>query len=134
MLRRRVAHQLQQIEGPGEIGVEIGARILEAVAHARLRREVIDGVKPRAIGRLQPREILKQQFVAPEVLILLQNRMTAPLQLRVVIGREAVDADDFMSVGEKPRRHMETDESGAAGDEDAHAAQGFGGETDLTAG
>jgi len=40
---------------------------------------MIDGVEPRAIDRLQPREILQQQIVSAKELILPQNRVAATL-------------------------------------------------------
>ena len=125
MLWRRMAHQLQKIEGSGEVRVEIGARIFEAVTHARLRREMIDRIEPRAIDLGQAGEILEQHLMAAKALILFENRVAAALQLGVVIGGEAVDPDDLMAIGEKPRGHVETDESGAAGDENAHGVQGW---------
>ena len=50
--RRRMAHQFQKIKGSGEIGVEIGARIVEAIAHSRLRREMENRIESGAINPL----------------------------------------------------------------------------------
>lgn len=56
---------------------------------------------------------------------LLQNCMPAVLQLRIVIGGEAVEPNDFMAVDEKPSGHMEADEPGAASNENSHVAAGW---------
>ena len=44
MLGRTGAREFEHVEGADEIGIDIGARIFEAVAHAGLRREMDDDV------------------------------------------------------------------------------------------
>jgi hypothetical protein len=49
--------------------------------------------------------------------------MPAPLELDVVVGRQPIDASDVVAVCEQALCEVETDESGAAGDEDAQGGK-----------
>ena len=124
--RRRMAHQFQEIEGSGEIGVEIGARIIEAVAHSRLRGEMIDRIESGAINAGKRGAILEHGLMAGKARVLQQYLMAAQLEVAVVVGRKPIEADDFMAFVEKTAGHVKTYEAGAAGDENTHCSRDRG--------
>src|SRR5271166_3720989 len=112
MLRRSMTHQFEKVEGSDKVGVDIGARIVEAVSHPRLRGEVINGVEAGAIDFAQGREVFEQRVMAAKARVLLQNRGAAPLEVGIVIGGEAVDSNDLVPIVEQPGGGMKTNEAG----------------------
>jgi hypothetical protein len=108
---------LQHVEEAHQVGIHIGVRIDQRMAHAGLRREMHDmrvaageqrraGVTVGEIAPLEPKTRERRQLGEPRL-----------LQGRIVIGAEIVDADDGASVLQQPSRHVKADESGRAGDQ-----------------
>ena len=121
-----MAHQLQEIEGSGEIGVEIGARIVEAVAHSRLRGEMVNRIESVAINPSQRGAILEHRLMAGKARPLQQYPVPAQLKVAVVVGRKPIEADDLMAFVEKTASHVKTYEAGAAGDKNTHCSRDRG--------
>ena len=95
MLGRQDLGDFEHIEGSGEIGVGIGARIFEAVAHARLRREMDDDVRPRLGGESRNgSKILEHCLEAAIGRIGLENGGPRALEVDVVVGSEAIETKD----------------------------------------
>ena len=121
MFRRLRARDLHDVEGADEIGVDIGARIFEAVANPRLRREMDDHVDGMLFGDLlQRRHIFEHLDIFDEMVRAAQNFVPCALQGDIVIGRHAVDADDVMSLREQPPREMKADETRGACNQETH--------------
>jgi|GEM_PF-5337841 len=115
------AHRLQQVERAGEVGIRIGLRVLEAVAHARLGGEVDDDVGPHPseeiveqAGRLQA---ALHRLEAGQALKL---GVARPLQGDVVVVGEAVEPDDRVPLAQEAPAEVIADEAGRAGHERAH--------------
>ena len=115
------AQRFQEIEGADDVGVDIGARVLDAVAHAGLGREM-DRDLGRGLGHTagEPRGVLEHQLAGGEFRKLSENLMAPALERLVVIGGDAVDPQHRVPIGEQAPRQMEADEAGGAGDKKAH--------------
>ena len=120
MLAAIVPAAFQHIEEALHVGIDIGVRIVQRMAHAGLRREMDDmrefvlGEQLRgavAIGKIVPDEAEMVRFFE-----LGDARF---FQLRIVIRRHAVDADDVAAFGEQTPRDMRADKARRAGDENA---------------
>ena len=62
-----LAGHLHDVERADEVGVDVGARVLQAVAHARLRREVDDDLRAeRPRDRGEAIAVLQHQHVTRE--------------------------------------------------------------------
>ena len=74
MLDAVVAAALEDVHRPDDVGIDVGVRVLERVAHARLRGEMDDPLRPR-LG--------KQPFHAGAVdeIELVEGEAVAALQL-----------------------------------------------------
>src|SRR5262245_36965098 len=123
MTRRVLAQRLEQIECAHDIRLDIGARVLGAVAHARLGGEVEHdigvGLGDQAcecVGVLELRFACQEAFRSRELLV------AAALEIGIVVGCEAVDAEDGVSIGKQALRQMETDEACRAGNKKAHTS------------
>ncbi len=114
---------LKQIDEADEVGLGIGLRIDERVAHAGLGGEVDDALEvflaeefghARGIGDVELDEA-KARMVGQ----LLQARL---LQADVVIVVEVVDADDLVAARQQALGNVHSYKSGGAGDEHFHAS------------
>ena len=109
----------QNVEEAGEVGIRIGVRIDQRVAHAGLRGEMHDvgkamlGEQRRHAGAVG--EIELDEAEAAILRELVEARL---LERRIVVGVEIVEADDGAAIRQQPARHMKADEAGRAGDED----------------
>ena len=110
---------LEHVEEAHQIGVDIGVRVFQRVAHAGLRREMHHQLGPQrreqgrgggAVGEVEPREA--------EALAPLQPVEARLLQPRVVIGVQAVDADHAAAVAQQPVGQMIADEARGPGQQD----------------
>src|SRR6185437_5001376 len=101
------------VEAADHVGVDISARVFDAVAHARLRREVDDDVwRERGDEARHRAVILKHEFMGSEGIgDLAQLGLAAPYQSDVVIWRHAVDARDLVPVPQQAGGDVKTDEA-----------------------
>ncbi len=121
MARLELARELHHIERADEIGLHIGARILQAVAHAGLRREMDDHVGRASLGGSCQRVHILEHGDRVTIGGVAQKDLSARLlEAGIVIGRHAVETIDDMARRQKPLREMKTDKSRRAGDENAH--------------
>ena len=114
-----VAAAFQHIDEADEICVHIGMRIDQRMPHAGLRREMDDEGKTM-LGEQGRSGGAVRQVQAHEAEILGAGELAQPrlLQLRIVIGREIVDADHLAARLDETARDMKADEASGAGDED----------------
>ena len=90
-----VPRSLHDVEGADHVRVEIGARILQAVAHARLRGEVDDGVGGKGVDRgVQSFAVLQHRLDRREARFLGQDGMASLFDADIVIVGHAVIAAD----------------------------------------
>ena len=112
------------IEGADNVRREIGVRVFERIAHARLRGEMDDRIGLEGIDHLvDPLAILEHRLGRLERLVLQQDLMTATLQIDVVIVGHAVETGDLETLGEQQFGKVKSNETGCSGHENftAHA-------------
>ena len=121
MLDAGVAAILEHVEESDDVGVDVGARVLERVAHARLGGEVDDALG-RVLGEapVHQRAVLEVAAHLGEALVRLDALEPRELQRGVVVVVDVVDADDLVAAFEQPDRERRADEPGRAGDENLH--------------
>src|SRR6185295_16290999 len=121
VLRRLRAAALEDIGEADQVGLHVRARVLERIAHARLRREVQHRVRLLALEYfLQGGGIGDIHARKAKALPALQAREARLLQLDRVVGREVVDADHLVAALEQALRAVHADEAGDAGKQDLH--------------
>ncbi len=109
---------LEQVQGAREVGVGVGVRVLDRVAHAGLGGEMDDVAE--AVGVEQPRQrraVGEVDSLEGEAGVPAQLVEPGLLQGRVVVGAEVVDADDGDARAQQPLGQVEADEAGGARDE-----------------
>ena len=123
----------EDVEEADQIALRVGVRIDQRIAHAGLRREVDDaletvgGKQRREARRIGQVEFLEAESGARAVWGLRGQRVEPrPLEPRVVIVVEIVDAGDFVAAREQALRNVHADEPGGAGDENFHARRPIG--------
>src|SRR5262245_52417222 len=118
-----MARQLQDIQVADKIGLHIGMRILQRIAHACLRSQVH---YPRDClpgeGFLECRHIAEVNWHESEGVVVGPSQLgnAILLELNRVIGIEVVYADDFLASRKQPCRDMKAYESGGPSHEDRH--------------
>ena len=123
MLAAVVAAAFQHIDEALQIGVDIGVRMRDRMAHAGLRREMHD-MRKFVVLEQRRRRVAVGEIELDEVEMVGLREFGAPrfLQRGIVIGRHDVDADHAAALRQQPPRHMKADEAGGAGDEDRCAS------------
>ena len=115
------ATTFQDVGEPGEVALDVGMRVGQAVADAGLRREVDDAIEAgpgeqgfhgRAIGQVAADEAEPGER--------LKTRKAGFLEGDVIVGVEIVEPDDLEAPLEKDATEMEADEAGGPGDQNAH--------------
>ncbi len=114
-----MAAAFEHVEKARQVGVDIGVRVLQRVAHARLGGEMDHHLRPhrgeqlrgaRAVGEV---DLPEREARAPE-----QAVQARPLEPRIVVLVQAVDADHAAALGQQPLGQMVADEPGDPGQED----------------
>ncbi len=124
--RRLMACDLHHVEGPHQIGINIGAGVLQAVANPGLGGEVDDHTRPERLnGRVKGGGVLKHQVHGGEARTALKDSLATAFQRHIVIGREAIDPQHLVSVGEQTSRQMEADEARRTGHENPQTRGAF---------
>ena len=121
MARLELAAKLDDIERANDVRVDIGPRMLEAVADPRLRGEVDHhlGLEVPRSGQ-HPVGVLQHADVGAKFPQLREFGVSIFLQLDVVVRRHAVDAQHFVPLSQQPLGEMKTDETGSSRDQIAH--------------
>ena len=124
MLDAVVTAALQHVQRAGQVAVGVGVRVLDRVAHARLRREVHDALE-RALReqRLHGRAVGEVDPLEPESLLRLEPREAGLLERGVVVRVEVVEADDLVAARQQPFGDVVADEARGAGDEHPHQSR-----------
>jgi hypothetical protein len=105
----------------GEVGIEIGLRVLDREAHARLGAEMDDALEAAlgeepghavAVGEVEPFEA--------EAIMAVEAGEPRLLQGGIVIIVEIVDADDLVAAFEQDPGRLVADEAGRSRHQNAH--------------
>ena len=128
MLDRVAAAALEHVQEAGEVRGEVGARVHERVADARLRGEVDDGAE--ALAREDPlarRGVGEVAALEAEPGAAAQERDARLLEPQVVVAVQGVHGADGDAGVEEPSRDVVADEPGRPGDEHGAGVEGGGG-------
>lgn len=122
MLDRVVAAGLEHIEESDEVALQVGARILDGVAHARLGGEVHHDVEAvlgeQALDEGGVAQVAAHEGEAAVGVDLGQHAQARVLDAGVVIAVKVVEADDcVIGLLEQLLDEEGTDEAGRSGDE-----------------
>ena len=118
MAASMVPAAFQHVDETREIGVDIGMRMVDRIAHASLCREMHHFCKTVpgkqafhrcAIGEI---DLLERETGLPA-----QDVQPRPLQRGIVIIVEVIEADHRAALGEQPARDVEADEPRNSGDQ-----------------
>ena len=95
----------EDVQGAGDVALDVGVRVLERIAHAGLGGEVHDLVEALVREQvLDQRPVLQRAFDHAEVAMGREALGARTLERRVVIGVEIVEADDPVAALEQPQR------------------------------
>src|SRR5262245_52106601 len=95
MLAAMMATAFQDVGEPLQVGVDIGMRVLQRVAHAGLRREV-DDTRKAVLGKqlCYTGAVSEVQLDETEALELRQLCAPGLFQRRIVVGIQVIEPDD----------------------------------------
>src|SRR6056297_2258935 len=112
--------RFHHVERPDHIAVEIGARIFQAVAYARLGCQMHDHVGGKRLSH-GPKAllVLQQAFGRRKPFILQKHRMSLLLERDIIIIRHPVIAVDAESVRQQEIGEVEPDEPRGARNKNA---------------
>ena len=126
MLNAVVAAALQHMAKAHQVGLDVGGRVLDRIAHPSLGRQVHHLLRlVRSEGRLHRASILQigldqLEGSARSLCCGLQLCQPRPLQGRVVVGVEVVEPQHRRAPLQQPLAQVVADEAGGAGDENGH--------------
>ena len=121
MLDAVVAAAFEQVGEADDVGLHVGVRILQRVAHAGLRGEVDDGVEVALLEQVLHHHAVGDVVLEEaEVGVGLELFQPRQLQGRVVVVVEVVDADDFVAALQQDLCDVHADKPGGAGEQDFH--------------
>ena len=113
--------QFHDVEGADDIAVQIGAGVLQRIAHPGLRGEMDDHLRLKVIRHpVEQGRILQLPFGGREIRMVQQHLVAALFEPDVVIVRHPVIALHQKPLGQQQLRQMITDEPG--GSRDQHSA------------
>lgn len=119
MLHLMMAARLENVEKADDVRVDIRARMVDAVPHTSLRREVDDNVRLILLEQRRDRRLIRQVALDKrECRILAQNLQPALLQADIIVIIEIIKADNRRPKPQQPLRQMKADKSRSAGDQD----------------
>ena len=116
-----MAGTLEEIHEPHDIGVDIGMRILQGMAHAGLRREIHDGIV--MVGRKQFGHGLAVgdiQTAKAKPRLGLKTRKPRLLELHRVVIVQVINAGHGIPTREQPVGKRRADEPGGPGNQNMH--------------
>lgn len=119
MFHLMMAACLEDVEEADDVRVDIRARVVDAVPHASLRREIDDNVRLILLEQRRDRRLIRQVALDKrERRILAQDLQPALLQADIVIIIDIIKANNRRPEPQQPLREMKADKSRSAGDQD----------------
>jgi hypothetical protein len=116
-LRVGVLAGLEEGDEAGDVGVDVRRRVLHGVAHAGLRREVEHVGEGHDVEELGQEAAVVDVALHDEHAVAAQQRAARLLERGVVVGVEAVDADDAVAALAERQRAVRAHEARGARDE-----------------
>ena len=112
MLHLQLAGKVQHVKAADKIGVQIGARVFQRIAHPRLGREVDDHIRlGRAHGGFQRGLIFQKRLGHREIRALHQHGMAALFQRDVIVIGHAIIAHNTKAFGQQKFRQVIADKA-----------------------
>jgi len=100
--------------------------VFQSLENARLGGEMHDDLGLEGLDRRdQGGIVFEHDGRAAKVLMSLQDRVAAALELNIVVGREAINAEHGVPVGKKASRKVETNEASRTGHENPQTRRDF---------
>ena len=116
-----VAAAFEDVQEALDIGVDVGVRIFNRVAHAGLRGEIDDAVEAffskECLHGFAVRDI---GFDKTKTIAAFEAGQAGVLEAHVVIGVHVVEADNFVAAIEQDFAGVRADEPGRAGHKNFH--------------
>ena len=107
-----VPASFQDIEKPFEIGVGVGMRMIDRISHPGLGRHMDHRRKPMLRKQLADRRTVRQIHLhETELRVLAQYVQPRPLQGRVIVIVETVQAENMTALGQELAGDVKTDKS-----------------------
>ena len=122
MRRVRMPARFEHVQERDQIGLRVGVRMGDRVAHARLRGEMNDAIESRVPEHGTERgRIGEIEFERGEPGMPPQAFEPGALEADIVVGVKIVDTGDVMPGGQQTFGGVHADEAGGAGDQHLHA-------------
>ena len=113
---------LEDVGGADHVAFDVGQRVLDRIAHARLRREVDHALEPLAGEKPgHARAVREVELDEAEPRELLQHLEPRELEAHIVVVVEVVEPDDLVAALEQLAGRVIADEASGAGDQDLHS-------------
>ena len=123
MAHRAMSREFEDVNMAGKVCADIGAGVVERIAHARLGREMGDAVERHSrercakCGVVADVNAVDRQLVAADSLELCNPSV---LERDRIIVVEIVDADHALTAREQGRGDVHADKTGGTGNENRH--------------
>ena len=112
-----VTTSFEHINETLDVRIDIGVRVLDGIANARLSREMHNRPKFKLREQRFRRDAIgKVELQETEAGIAAEDFEARSLQCRIVVVIDNVDANDLPSAFQQSLHDMKTDEAGRAGD------------------
>jgi len=113
---------LQHVHEPHQVGVDVGVRVLDAVAHARLGGQMDHHVEPAVANQAQhPISCYQIDPLEGEAGIGSEQGQPRLFEPRIVIGIQVVQPDDAMPLFQQASGEVKTDKPGSPRDQNMHS-------------
>ena len=122
MARRMRPAGFQDVGEADQVRLDVGARILERIAHAGLCCEMQHSVGLGARKETLERRGIDEVPVMEAEARMLQALQARPLQRHGIVGREAIDAHHLVAARQQALGAVHADEARGAGDHDLQRA------------
>lgn len=117
MLHLMMTTCLENVEEADDVRVDIRARMVDAVPHTSLRREIDDNVRLILIEQRRDCRLIRQVTLDKrERRILAQDLQPALLQADIIVIIDIIKADNRRPEPQQPLRQMKADKSRSTGD------------------
>lgn len=114
-----MAAGFKNIEEADDVGIDIRARMVNAVPHTSLCRQVDDNIRLILLKECRDRRLIRQVTLDKgELRILAQDLQPALLQPDIVIVIDIVKADNRCPKPQQPLREMEPNKARRSSDQD----------------
>lgn len=111
----------EHVERSGDVAADVSVRVLQRIAHTRLRTEMHHALESFPCKKLGHRlEVGEIDFHETKVTVLFQSCEARPFERDIVVFIQIVEADHCIAAFDKFQRGVISDESGRTGDENFH--------------